>query len=252
MMSRFGIDVGNSKTKLLQLPKASPPSEGGALVDWIAGCSLTEIEFEDVLSLVPSGTQVELVSVDPARGQSLAQELAGQGVVVRTWTSAKLPIKNIYVDDSTLGPDRPLAAYAAFAEAQRACIVVDAGTALTVDLVDNHGVFMGGAIAPGLRTIAKSLGQAGAMLHDTPARDVEYPGESTTDCLAIGSYATFVGSVTELVRRARACIPTAKIVVTGGDAKIVMDILKEESPDCRPLIHLALALLSWQEEVECD
>ncbi|MBL0922338.1 MAG: type III pantothenate kinase, partial [Phycisphaerales bacterium] len=57
----------------------------------------------------------------------------------------------------TVGQDRLLAALAAFEGVKQACVVVDAGTAVTVDFVDGEGVFQGGAIAPGASLMLRSL-----------------------------------------------------------------------------------------------
>lgn len=252
MTPRFGIDVGNSTTKLLRLPKGPPPENRTEFSKWASHCELRRGSFEEILNWIPKSAFVDLVSVDPIRSGELQRQLEDQGTVVWSWTSSNLPIANTYADDTTLGPDRPLAAYAAFAELRSAAVVVDAGTALTVDLVDDDGVFLGGAIAPGMQTIACALGDAGAMLHDTPARNLDFPGESTTDCLALGSFATFAGALQELVHRAKRKIPSAKVVVTGGDAKVVMEVLKENGPIERSLIPMALALLSWSHEENDD
>src|SRR5690606_33992349 len=61
-----------------------------------------------------------------------------------------VPIEDALEDRSTVGQDRLLAALGAWWRTKQACIVIDAGTAVTVDFVDGTGVFQGGAIAPGV------------------------------------------------------------------------------------------------------
>ena len=94
------------------------------------------------------------------------------------------------LDPETItGVDRLLNAAAAYATLKQACVVVDAGTAVTVDFVDGHGTFHGGAIAPGARLQIDALHRGTDALPDVQAapdtrgiaidqvgvRDLRYP-----------------------------------------------------------------------------
>ena len=82
------------------------------------------------------------------------------------------PLDLRYPNPETLGPDRWLAAWAAYREFG-ASVVVDCGTAVTVDIVTGTGVFLGGAIAPGAATLARGLSDAVPSLPTPdPARPV--------------------------------------------------------------------------------
>ncbi len=248
MKPRFGIDIGNSRSKLLQLPDKPLARLCGNLGTWVEGLSCDYLTQGEIEERCPPGAQVEIVSVDPAVSQVLEAALTRRSVRCRSWTSATLPIANAYGDDSTLGPDRPLAAYAAYMEMMSPVIVIDSGTALTVDLVDANGLFVGGSIGPGLSTLGSALGDSGAMLHRVDAEPVPFPGRSTADCLRLGVFETFAGGLLRLVEKAQCFCPEAKIVVTGGDEAVALEILADKRAIGRPLIHMGLALLSWSRE----
>ncbi len=129
------------------------------------------------------------------------------------------------VDRRTVGADR-LANMAEAARRGRAnTIVADFGTAATFDLLDAHGRFVGGAIGPGLRTLALSLAAKAAQL---PAAALQPPrrwaGRNTAEALRAGVAGGYAGLVLHVLaklagsghgRRAPA------LVFTGGDAAVV-------------------------------
>ena len=71
-----------------------------------------------------------------------------------------IPIQVDLAPETITGSDRLLNAVAAFDVLQQACVVVDAGTAVTVDFIDGKGTFHGGAIAPGARMQLAALHKA--------------------------------------------------------------------------------------------
>ncbi len=145
---------------------------------------------------------------------------------------AKLPLV-IDVDfPDKVGIDRLLNAIAANARrhpGQRA-VIIDSGTATTVDLVDETGVFRGGAILPGFEMGAKALHQYTALLpfiqhHRLHDREPEPVGRNTTAALESGLYWGHVGGVCELVARMmkgdwpRGLEPL--VLLTGGAAPVL-------------------------------
>ena len=84
--------------------------------------------------------------------------------VYRVGRDLHVPI-NIALDDpATVGQDRLINALGAFRRARQACVVIDVGTALTVDFVDGVGTFQGGVIAPGPRMMLAALHERTAAL----------------------------------------------------------------------------------------
>lgn len=127
-----------------------------------------------------------------------------------------------------VGIDRVAAAWAAWLRfGRKSCIVVDAGTAVTIDLVDSTGTFWGGAILPGMDLMLRSLAEGTCLLprirSETINPKLSWPGKNTDAAIAAGVLAAQVGAVNTLLDKARASMPDARIVVTGGGGKLLAD-----------------------------
>lgn len=135
-----------------------------------------------------------------------------------------------------VGVDRLLAAGAAFRRVRGAAIVVDAGTALTVDLVSAGGCFLGGTIAPGLRAMANVLSSGTSLL---PEVKLEAPpsalGRDTRECIRAGVVFGAAGAVDRLVEELIAAADAApRVLLTGGDAPFLSPYLRsphDSEPD---------------------
>ena len=141
-----------------------------------------------------------------------------------------LPIRIVYATPKTLGRDRIAAACGAMALLPgRHCLVVDAGTCITLDLVLASGVFLGGNIAPGLQMRLEAMHEKTARL---PLADRAWPelpfGDSTMHALQNGAC---LGALQEIERTwlaARDAFGTVALVLTGGDAPFLAERIKYE------------------------
>lgn len=137
----------------------------------------------------------------------------------------KTGIPVLYNPPKDVGADRIVNAVAAYARYQRACIVVDFGTATTFDSITEKGEYAGGAIAPGINISMVALFQHAAKL---PKVDIARPpsvvGKSTVESIQSGVYFGYCGLVDGLVRRMKAEMkaPNAKVVATGGLAPVLV------------------------------
>ena len=105
-------------------------------------------------------TEVVIASVVPeltTRIEHSARQYLDAAVVRIIGRDVKVPLRTALRDESTVGQDRLLAAFAAYVNVEAACAIIHAGTALVVDCIDDEGVFKGGAICPGLQMSAKAL-----------------------------------------------------------------------------------------------
>ncbi|MCL5945263.1 MAG: type III pantothenate kinase [Planctomycetes bacterium] len=135
-------------------------------------------------------------------------------------TDLKIPLQTHLTDETSIGVDRLLSALAAYVNTEQACAIINAGTALVVDGIDADGVFLGGAIAPGLAMTAKALHTGTAQL---PLANLEEPtepfGRNTMEALNLGAYAALRGSARYLLERyAEKLGHWPHVVATGGDA----------------------------------
>jgi len=136
-----------------------------------------------------------------------------------------LPLKVALNRPEAVGADRVCSAAAAYEKVQGMCTVVDFGTAVTIDLVDESGVFAGGAILPGLRLQALALGNHTAAL---PVVAMEFPhhavGKDTAEAIQSGICHGLVGAVRNLVEEyASGLNRWPYVVATGGDAKMMIE-----------------------------
>ena len=157
--------------------------------------------------------------------------------VWRIGRDLEVPVGRCLDEGATPGQDRLLAAAAAFAMAKQAVIVVDAGTAVTVDFVDGEGTFHGGAIAPGAQLQLDSLHGRTAQLPQVAfARPGDEPfGRNTVDAMRLGVFEGIRGMVQALVERYSASYGAFPLVVaTGGDAEALFsesDLVTRVVPD---------------------
>ncbi|WP_461518104.1 type III pantothenate kinase [Porticoccus sp.] len=127
---------------------------------------------------------------------------------------------------STMGVDRWLALLAAWQHCRGSCVVVDAGSAITVDLLGAGGVHQGGYIVPGLSLMRQSLlgGTAGVRVGNEIEVCVK-PGRSTQQAVVHGGLLMVRSLVEGAVSQLTANLPV-KIVVTGGDGELLVPLLK--------------------------
>jgi type III pantothenate kinase len=136
-----------------------------------------------------------------------------------------LPLKLNLTNEKTVGADRVVSAAMAFERMGKAVAVASFGTAITIDCVDENGVFLGGAILPGLTLCAQALSEHTAQLPLVQLRAPETPwGRNTEDAIAAGIIFGAVGALREIVERfATHLNQWPELIVTGGDSKIIAE-----------------------------
>ncbi|MBI5765052.1 MAG: type III pantothenate kinase [Planctomycetes bacterium] len=135
-----------------------------------------------------------------------------------------------------VGIDRICSAAAAYETLQRSCVVASFGTAITIDCVNDEGVFMGGAILPGLNLQAKCLHEGTAAL---PLVKIETTGvafgATTEQAIRNGILCGAAGALREIVERyATEMHSWPQLVVTGGQAELIKaecDFIDSVVPD---------------------
>ena len=153
-------------------------------------------------------------------------------------------ITNAYRTPRNMGVDRWVAMVGAWAELGRACLVVDAGTAVTLDAIDDKGVHLGGQILPGVNLMAAALANETS---DIPPTKSAKPGRfeglgifanTTSSAVASGSENAVTGAVERAIRILRSSACDAGLVLTGGDASRILAALDEPALH-RPNLVLA-------------
>lgn len=138
-------------------------------------------------------------------------------------------VTNGYSQPEALGVDRWLAAVAGFHHVRGAVLVVDLGTAATLDYVDERGRHLGGYIVPGTQLMCRTLLQETAAVRFEEAAAVEHllPGKQTRDAVERGAIVAMVQLIhAELERFDQLCDHGAKLVLCGGGVAAIERHLK--------------------------
>ncbi len=167
-------------------------------------------------------------------------------------------VTNSYHELHQMGVDRWLAMMAAYAQWNRNMVVIDVGSACTIDLITHAGRHLGGYIVPGialmrstlLRNTTQVLCDESSLL-DPPIS----PGQSTQDCVMAGLYKMFLGLLRESTNELRKRDEVQPLLIfTGGDGQILqryvmkcVDFDVENSHYCPNLVldGLCLSNIQW-------
>jgi type III pantothenate kinase len=259
----LAIDIGNSRVKLglfteaaatcvataqgATFPIASPllpePAETltGSLSDLCAGALRQWLH-----AIGDSRPRVALASVSRPAEAAIASLL--DGFVVQRLASETAPIVLRVEEPTLIGVDRVMAAIAAnrLRHEGRPAIVIDVGTAITVDLVAADGALEGGAILPGPTLAARALAEKTDRLPDIQFGDLdESPdavGRSTEPAIRAGVFWGAVGAIRELIARQRDRLTEApQVFFTGGAAPSIARLIGGPDLSVRYVPHLTLA-----------
>ena len=268
-MSRFllACDVGNSRTKYgLFQQTGDLPASGKRLsclyaiavhrddiIDW------TPFQEKLAIRQIESGNVTGVIAGSHPEGVMTAQsswprDWADEPFVIEK--SSKLPVEIRLQQPDKVGIDRLLNAVEV--NAVRAenvpAIIIDSGTATTVDALDDQGAFLGGAILPGFQMAARALNHYTALLPLIEIEDLasgsHHPiGDDTCSALRSGLFWGQLGAVRELISQishslSEKCSTTPELILTGGGGPL----LKPHLPSCRWEPHLALEGLAYVGE----
>ena len=242
-MSALLLDVGNTRLKWGVLDDGAIRRTGH-----ISQATLRDQGLAALTTRLPR--QVDTVMVSNVAGTSFATRLAGVlGMhcacdvhFARTEKSA-CGVTNSYRQPRRMGVDRWVAMIGAWGEFSTACLVIDAGTAVTVDAIDDEGRHLGGQILPGVVLMAHALAENTSDIPATrrksprQSRDLDMFASTTDGAVAHGALNAVAGAA----ERARRALQDAgfdpRVVLTGGDASRILGSL-DEAPVHRP--HLVL------------
>lgn len=227
------IDVGNSGTKAVcfQRDEIMLPVHRFEPGDWISiDGMVTNLGVNNIIYST-------VANVPPQRWTD-KWKAASLGVYFLD-RNRPLPFTSAYRTMDTLGQDRIAAVAGTLGKVDTARLVVDAGSCITMDLVDRDHRYLGGNISPGvhLRLLAMHEHTARLPLVDT-GRVEESIGQSTEQALRHGGQLGAVYEIEGLFSRLVLLYPDLQIVLTGGDASLLLP-------------HFSVAVLSYPNLVLC-
>ncbi|MDP1908698.1 MAG: type III pantothenate kinase [Hyphomicrobium sp.] len=213
------LDIGNTRLKWAHFTTGRLRSGGAVAHGGDPAAALAALE------LAPPES-IRIASVAGTDNERAVEELC-----MSRWQQAPrfaraerecLGLRNGYAAPERLGVDRWIAMLAAWSTQRAACVVVDAGTALTVDVIDAQGQHLGGLIAAGLHT--SELAVLGATRFPTrvqPLTTHDGLGLDTEACVRQGAMLSVLGAIDRACSRA----PAAQQLITGGDAETLLPFL---------------------------
>jgi len=224
----IAVDIGNSSAKAALV-------EGGTVHDLgrLDTSVASTADLADGLRILAGSApetpaRIVAVSVVDRWTERLERAAAELGLPLTVVAASHIPISTALLRPDLTGPDRLLAAWAAATLHGTPVIVVDLGTATTVDAVDADGFFLGGAILPGLGLAAQALAEGTSRL---PRVELDLPDEAigtdTSSAIQSGVVLGHIGAVRELATRMQARLglppgsagrPAAPVIVSGGHA----------------------------------
>lgn len=233
----LAVDIGNTQTVIGAYRGRSLQHCWRISTD----VSRTTDEYRILLGGLLSGVSLPLEgaalsSVVPTAVSALRPVLSefAHGAVVVVGPGVRTGIQIRIDDPREVGADRVVNAIAAVEQYGAPVLVVDFGTATTVDVIDATGAYCGGAIAPGVQVAGDALAEAASALRRvelTPPRHAT--GRNTTEAVQSGLVFGWAGLVDGLVRRicTEQGLGSLPVVATGGLAQLI-------GPVCETITHI--------------
>ena len=234
-MSALLLDVGNSHLKWGVLNENN--------IDQRGSVSQEKIRQQGLAALTRKlPRRVESVCISNVAGTNFGTRLSGVigihcNVDVHFARSEKCGwgVTNSYKQPRLLGVDRWVAMVAAWAELKSSCLIVDAGTAVTLDAINDNGFHIGGQIIPGVETMLSSLSSAtiGISSLKIPmkrsADQLKIFGQNTKEAIHEGTQNAVLGLVERAIRMLQSNGYDSTVILTGGGAKDIFEAFNEKS-----------------------
>lgn len=209
----LAIDIGNTLAKAALF-------DGNNLVESISfETDKPELLFNLLASRkIPSTTLVASVKTVP---EVFVQKLNAITKVILLDCNTPLPFRIAYRTPDTLGPDRIAAVAAAYNKfPDRNVLVIDMGTCITYDFLKDEGVYLGGAISPGINMRFAAMNKFTSKL---PQVDIVYPvsliGQTTMESMQSGVMNGVQGEIDALITQYEGIYKDLTVLIGGGDNK---------------------------------
>lgn len=179
------------------------------------------------------------------RNQAITDLLAALGITT-AWQKPRsecLGMRTTY-NIQTLGPDRWLSLLAAWQKRAGDVLVINAGTALTVDALTDAGDYLGGTISPGWQLMRQALATGTARLGQPEGQYEHFP-DNTADAIHTGTLAALTGPIEQMARKLAAVQGQIDgCFISGGDADLIRPTLNITSWPVDNLVLEGLAALA--------
>lgn len=243
---KYLVDVGNSCIKWTSLHQSILSPQNGILYQRELLAKLLEATWKTLEK--PQAVWVANVA-GPEVGHTLSRWIKNQWGITAHFVETQSfsnGVKNGYRNPQQLGIDRWLALIGAYQIESAPFCVVDCGTAVTLDVVYADGQHQGGLIMPGITTMQRALSNNTFALSrfEHSSKEVQPSqllAQETQAGIALGTVYSIVGLIDTVTNRLEQQGQAVKLVLTGGDAPLLLPLMKKS---CRHIPDLVLRGLS--------
>jgi type III pantothenate kinase len=226
----LAVDIGNTRIKVAVF-------EGSTLLDqFYFNISNLQNELHFILNKYKKASELVVASVGNIQKEAFL-EFESQVKIHFISSDFPFPFTNTYSTTNTLGIDRMvLASGAVLKYPNQNRLVIDAGTCITYDFIDDSDNYLGGAISPGIRLRFESLHNYTAKLplltleslkvQDSELEKIPFIGNSTFESINSGVINGVINEIEGFISQYEAVYPKFIIILTGGDAEFLAKRLK--------------------------
>ena len=258
-LPRIAVDIGNARTKVAVFSTRWPPPDPTDTSALPQPDRLITIDNDSAdwsaLDDLPRPAHWSIGSVHRLTTTRLLGRLRErrEDHSVTLLTVNDLPLSVDVEQPDRVGIDRLLGAVAGrrLREPDTPLVLVDVGTAVTIDYLTADGTFRGGLILPGLEMSARALHEFTDLLppvETTYDRPPAVIGRSTEEAMQVGIFWSAVGAIQAVVTRlAKEGEPPPKVLLTGGGSAAMVQALAEAGIEAQRIGHLTLAGIALVE-----
>jgi len=213
------IDIGNTRIKIAVF-------DNGKMIHNDAFYTQNDNEVAD---LITEYKITKAISSSTRKSESAFEKRVKSHVsLLKLNHKTPIPVENLYETPQTLGKDRLAVAIGCTKiYPQKNCLIIDAGTCITYDIVTADKRYLGGNISPGLRMRAEAMDTMTSTLPLVePQYNKDYIGKSTITAMQNGIVYGTLLEIESLIAMIKHDIGDINVIITGGDAPFFADLLK--------------------------
>ncbi len=229
------IDIGNTQIKVALF-------ENSLLVKLLTSHK-SEIEFIEDFFLEQKNIQNAIVSSVRKYPKELISLLNLNCKKTLFFNSElAIPLENLYESKNTLGYDRLAACIGAFGmHPNQNLLVIDAGTAITFDFVNDKAQYLGGCISPGLKMRFRALHEFTQKLPELSKNDsFNIVGKNTNDAIVSGVQNGLLFEIDAYINNLENTHPNLEVIFTGGDASFLVQLIKNKATLAPEIVLMGL------------
>ncbi|HEX7811115.1 MAG TPA: type III pantothenate kinase [Burkholderiales bacterium] len=218
----LAVDAGNSRVKW-----ALHDGRAFAREAWVALADVRELG--QAWTPLPQPSRIVVANVAGDGMRDVLSELFGKWNAEVIWAAGRRSqcgVTSLYENPAQLGPDRWAALIGARHLEESACLIVNSGTAMTVDALTAAGEFLGGLIVPGFDLMHQILARSTALLSAEPGRYAAFPRNSA-DAVTSGAIHALCGAVERMKNEmAAAGHGEPAVLISGGAGGVLAEHLR--------------------------